>query len=392
MVQDSTKKEVFLRFMKNLLLKPHHYTLKQGSEQKGLLFFYSADYYRQDHLRNFLTAASCAPWAATMAGENRDMSFKNISLPAFFKRLAKIPALKQYHQAQWSTKEGFWRLLPFYLILEDQWEFLSNTDLTDYTKLVVYYDGWFTDAALVQLFKHMGKKTATLQHAFFAAQTEKSAVIGEKGVELDCSSADYFLAWNEATVMEAKKQGVDVGKFHVLGIPRYIGQSTEDCSFEANANTKTFGVVLGVKDNEKQNIRMIELANEIAKTHGLRYLLKYHPAFSGTEYDAWVQKEYYAGNAEKGMTLKEYVQCVDFSIAGNSTVMMELLYLKHRTFHYTDPDLYEKYTQMQEITFSDFAEFEQAYQTSSDVLETVRLRYCGPSDAKQQYCDFFSRF
>lgn len=389
--EQSSKKQVLSRLLKNILMKEHCYETKIDGKQGGILFFYSPDYYRFDNVTNFNSVVSCCDHASILKGTKRENSLKNLSLSAAFRRICSIPSLMKWHRKQWGTKQAFFRLAPFYFILEDQWKFLSKLDLTVFNGVVVYYDAWFTDAALVQLFKKMNKKTATLQHAFFAAKSDKSNVLGEQGIELECSNADYFLAWNDATVLEARKQGVDAEKFRVLGIPRYIGQDFEENSFEHNAHSYRFGVVLGVRDNEKQNISMIQIANAIAQKYGYKYYLKYHPAFLGMEYDAYTKVEYYLGNIEKGKSLEEYAKSVDFSIAGNSTVMMELLYLKYRTFHYTDKHMYEKYSEMQEITFSNFEEFENVFKVETEKFEEVRKRYCGPDDSRQKYCEFFKQ-
>lgn len=385
----SSKKQVFSRLLKNILMKEHCYDVTVDNKREGILFFYSADYYRFDNIKNFQNVVSCCENANVLKGLKRENTLKNFSLCCALRRILSIPSLMLWHRKQWGKKQSFLRLLPFYFVLEDQWRFLEKLDLTYFRALVVYYDAWFTDAALVQLFKSMGKKTATLQHAFFAAKTDKSSVLGENGIELECSNADFFLAWNEATVLEAKKQGLEVKNFRVLGIPRYIGQDMENHSFQQNVKKRRFGVVLGAKDNENQNVAMVRLANIIAEKYGYQYYLKYHPAFSGVEYNKYTKPEYCLGNVEKAQTLPQYAQSVDFSIAGNSTVMMELLYLKYKTFHYTDRDLYEKYSEMKEITFSNFEEFENVFQKGTFVFDTVRLRYCGPHQSQQNYKEFF---
>lgn len=379
-----------MRFLKNLLLKEHTYDVDLSSKPGSILFFYSPDYYRYDHVGNFDKVVACCDNASVFRGIKREKKLINISLLAGARRVCLIPSLLKWHRERWKDVP-FFQLVPFYFMLEDLWKFLAEFDLINFSALVVYYDSWVTDAAMVQLFKTMHKKTATMQHAFFAAKTDKSVAIGETGLELQCSNADFFLAWNEVTLLEAKKQGVDTEKFRILGIPKFIGSGFSERQANCREKKHIFGVVLGVKDNERQNIEMIKLANMIARKYEYKYVLKYHPAFSGTEYKSYTDSEYYIGNVEKACGLEEYAANFDFSIAGNSTVMMELLYLRHRVFHYTNKALYDKYSEMQEISFSNIEEFRKIFQVENGIFEKVRIRYCGPEDSKQNYENFFAK-
>lgn len=382
------QKGVLFRVIRNLFYKPADYEL-YGSRTGSILFFYSPDYYRLDHVKQFQVVAKCADNAFVMEGKKKENGIKRLSLKAAMRNLQTIPSLLKWHTKKWGSVRLFLHMLPCYWNLNHEWDYIRNINLDSFRALVVYFDARYTDAALVELFRMNHKKTATLQHGYFTAHSDKAISVYETGLELRCSNADYLLAWNEATRKEAQKQGIGAEKVHVLGIPRYINSDVSHEEFNFDLAKGAFGVILGIKDNERENIAMIVLANEIAKIYNYRYYLKYHPVFKGDEYLRYVDKTYYIANIDKSVGLQEYSKKMDFFLVGNSTVMLELLYLKKRAFHYSDISRTDKYSEMPEISFSNIKDFTKTFKASKEVFEIVRERYCGPENPKEQYRSFF---
>lgn len=211
-------------------------------------------------------------------------------------------------------------------------------DLDKYSLSIVYFDTLPRDGYLSELFKYLGKKTATLQHGQFVAYRSKEEI--HCAVELRSSNSDVFLCWNQMTYDEAIKAGLKHEHLKIVGILPYINAKRMDI---LSPNNHMFGVVLGHPSYEDENLELIKAANLLANTIGFDYQLKLHPNYDEHYFDDKVDKNYFKGIVRIGIDMSDYAALFEFSIIGSTSVFVELVFIKHPMLRYSSMDITDKF-------------------------------------------------
>lgn len=272
-------------------------------------------------------------------------------------------------------------------------KYLIKINIHKYKLLTVLFDADPFENYLVQVFKSQEIKTATLQHGIVLASREDedpNVSYELKGLELQCSVSDYFLAWNEFTRQEALKSGMEDEKIKILGISYFVGHNN-DSSLKPVRN-RVFGVVLNTKESEDDNIALIRFANALASKIDYKYILRYHPRFSGNEYNNIIDYRYFLLNSPKQSLILDYVKTVEFSLISVSTVYMELIFLNHRTYRFSTNGVGDKY---RDIDFEKFNNIEELWNlVNNDDKEGSQNQLfdylCGTKLVDKKYESFFS--
>lgn len=215
--------------------------------------------------------------------------------------------------------------------------YLKTLPITEYKALVVFCDAMLDQAFLVSYCKQLGLKTITLQHGQFTAKRDD--VFINSGAELSSTSSDYFLAWNNMTIEEAKKENVCHEGFIKSGILGYLNTEYKEADI---VEAPLFGVVLDHPSFESNNIELIKAANILSQKTGLDYVLKLHPNYDTHHFDAIVNG-HFKNIVTKGIPIVEYANQVRFSLVGSSTVFVELVYINHRTIRYSNGSTIDKF-------------------------------------------------
>lgn len=269
-------------------------------------------------------------------------------------------------------------------------EYLSKIECSNYNLLLVFYDSSIHESLAVEVFKKEGIKTATLQHGIFSARSENTFI--NSGVELRSFHSDYFLCWNQMTIDEAVKQGIDTSSFIPCGILGFVGQKYCAC---IEPDNKTFGVVIGHPSFEDENMKLIEGANIIAKHLGYHYYLKLHPNYEIHYFDSFVDNHYYLGTIEKGISMLKYANSVEFSICGSSSVFAELVYLNHNLIRYSSQGKTDKFKNIKCGKY---------FSTPSDIIDVYGIGFdgngmndvfnqvCYTTNVTESYKKFLTRF
>lgn len=251
-----------------------------------------------------------------------------------------------------------------------------------YSYGLVYSDSNPYENILVQYMKRKGIYTGTLQHGLF----DKRAYW--RGLEYRTSVADDFLAWSEYIKDLAMECGMSEQKIKVLGIPRYIR------TIKVNKEEKNhiFGVILGNREYDEENKRLIGFANRLAGDQGLKYRLRYHPNCKGDEYDRKVKEQFLVQAAKQKEEISEMCNACDFMLIGSGTsVIIDLIYLQQPFMQYSMHQDKRKSNKRNNY-FHNYEELERLIQERDALYNKEMFRYyCGTRDVKKSYAEYFKK-
>lgn len=380
---------IFKQILYNCLIDNYIYINETKPDSK-ILFFYSHIYYRNDHFNSFKNIANII--------KNKDIVYpeklhtQKINIKKFF---IIIFFILNWNKSLKEKSIGTNLRLLILNELVELYKFhciISKIKTNKYNLLVTYYDASPLENMVVQYFKQNGVKTATLQHGMFVSRRPELKKIDFEGIELSKSISDYFLAWNELTKAEAIKSGINEEKIKVLGIPKYANYKRKKV---CKKNRNEFGIILNVVDFDNQNIDLINYANQLAQEFDLKYKVKYHPSFKGNEYEQIIDEKFCNGIFEKTVTIADYINMVEFTLISNSSVFVELVYLKHLTYRLTYNDLSDKYRGITENTFNSKEQLFKNYYSRELGERNMDLIFdylCTCEDVGESYRNFFDDF
>lgn len=303
--------------------------------------------------------------------------------------LPVIPSFLNYAKKYRMSITEMLYCLPDWINLCDFMKTLEEIDLLKYNLVVTFCDAEPRQHLIALLTEHIGCKTATMQHGMFCAPMEGATNAEEEGIELKAVVSSYFLAWNGLTKDYAIKTGIDRRKIIILGNPKF--NVDNGVKFEKQ-KSGYFGVVLGNLTFDQDNRELIKAANEAAKELGMKYMLKYHPVVKDTYYSEAVDSDYYEGNVKRGISLIDYANSVEFSIVGQSSMLVELIHVGHPTYHLHSDAVLDKFELACSITFTNGKELSNLWRTGGSVTVDLSLYLSGPQEVAEKYAEFFGKF
>ncbi len=370
---------LYYYFHDSLIKERHYQSIKK--EGSHFLLFYGIYNLRKDHQKTFLGFADRFIDADVFYASFLEK--KKITIGRFFKCLCFFLIwMAQMLLHRISLYEAC-NALPFVLLCYDTNKNVKQLLTRKYRFVVVYYDASPDENCFVQMCKEKRITSMTLQHGIFA---RKSVVhtITDTAFELSSSISDYYLAWNEYTKDEAIKVGLKPERVIVLGAPKYI--NTKEPELPYKADNDIFGVILNNSAFDTHNRHLIDMANQIYKITGKRYILRYHPQMKGDEYrnlygDGFLKKD------DNAHTIGEYAKEVSFTIISSSSVFVDLLLLKHPTYRLKvfEEDTYSS------VDFNSFSTVEELLEVmkSKTVDNKAFLYLCNSYNTFDNYRSFF---
>lgn len=278
-------------------------------------------------------------------------------------------------------------LLPLLIKSYDLIKYLNNNIQKNYKICITYYDVSPDENIFIQYCKNKLITTCTMQHGIFAKK-DIIRSIPDTAVELEKSISDYYLAWNLYTRDQAIKVGLDSRKIKILGIPKYI----ENTTYEDLEKPKKgiFGVMLNNSEFHTHNVKLIEMANCIANKSGNKYVIRYHPVLDKTVYKDIIDNEYYLEESSNQLSIIDYIKTVDFTIISSSSVFVDLVFIKHKVYRLIVSDQ-DTYSGIEYHAFKECDTFVNSLLTANEVISENEYNYiCGPSNVKKSYNDFIN--
>ena len=369
----------FYKLLFRTFYETDNWNFEKGSSN---IVFFLQNSTRQDVVKMVKSVANIV--------ENRNFIYlskkKSLHLSKFYKYLKLLIKWNKELRRTNLTRNQINKTLNVLLRMTKLKVKLEALEYRDYKLLVNFYDAETIGNFVSQTFKLNDVKTATLSHGIVLAERDNS-IIDYAGIELKGFVSDFFLAWNNLTKYEAAKQGVDIDKIKVLGIPKFLGWQ----DFKLKSQPNVLGVVLDNWSGDIFNKILIDFANKFCKRNDFKYTIRFHPSFNGKEYNNFIDQNYFIGN-NKSSTIANYSENVEFTIIANSTVFIELVYIKHKVYRYSIKDHLDKFRDLGHNTFENFKEFEKLYKNKIDESDKLFDKLCTVKDVDKSYYNFFNDF
>jgi hypothetical protein len=386
--QETSSMKLFYLLIIRCFFQNWHFKYMEAP-RSSILFLYDASDGRKDTLEMFNHIVSLS--------ESRDILITSKS--SFFKKIHIATGVKillhlylWYGELRKTRLNGYQKiniLMKLELILKRNIQ-SSFVNISKYKLLVVFFDASPLYNFFVQKFKRASVKTATFQHGVILAKREGINNVDIAGIELGNCISDYLLAWNRFTYKEAVKSGIDKERIKIVGISRCINLPVNCCN--ATSRHGIFGVVLDGIHTEKNNSSLILLANKLAEEMNYKYILRYHPSFKGDEYNHIIDMNRFLHTGKNDTSIFEYAKMVDFSLIANSTVLFELVYMKHKVYRYSSNDMMDKYRDIPYNSFSSFDELLYLLNKEEDCSQALYDLCCSVNDIRKAHRDFFLMF
>lgn len=301
------KKIAFSLLMRSKLTPVH------GESRKPVVFFYSGrdknrpDY---DYIATWFQGAFGSRFQYVESGER-------ISPVQFLRTLACL-------RSSWSAVKGYrcgylQRLGVALLIAKYRTGAELLRPLLEGVKgLVTFCDAHPMENMLTQLARARGLRTCTNQHGQYR-------LLDRTNMSADAEAyanfvSDKLLCWGEATRKEFTKAGFSEDRLAVSGWIRRWGPQPAQ---PGGPSKGVFGVMLNGDNGRPSNIHLIRVAEELAHSFDLRYVVRLHPWSLPRQYRALVGERCVEINQ---FTLSGYLERVDFSLGHMSGAVIEVLH------------------------------------------------------------------
>lgn len=335
-----------------------YYFIHQGNAKRKVLFIFCHDIntFRSDCTSMFMATAKVLDSKDyDLIGLKHSNKYHILSFIHLTKLISSwIRELKNNNIGIYHSIEILREAIDCYY-LRIQLDSLINTSSIKLS--VFFYDADSRDNYCSQYLQDFGIPTATLQHGIqLAPRKGLEDNIDFAGIEFGCFISNYYLAWNEFTRQEAIKAGIKDNQIKVLGISKCIGKNP----LLKKGNSNVIGLILDGKYEEENNIPMIRLLNQLCVKYNIKYKLRYHPDYKGTEYLDYIDARYCIAT-NKRETLNDFLSSVKLCIVANSTVLFELEFYSVPFIRYSSGNLKDKFVGYSGISFNNYEELEKCY-------------------------------
>lgn len=271
--------------------------------------------------------------------------------------------------------------------LYDLQNILNNLYL--YKLVLVFYDANLYNNFIIQYFKSKNCKTATLQHGVMVASRENiENNLDFKGIEFNGFISDYFLAWNDFTKREAIKSGIPSHKIIILGVVKCLGKK----QLRINLHKKNcLGILLDGIYSNINNERLIKVINNFCIITNSNYIVKYHPAYKGNEFESLINE--HGRVLPINSPIEKLIEATDAIIVANSTALFELAYLNINFYRFKSENSIDKYRDLEIPMFSNEYELLNISKNDIEYSEQNKKELFGNiKDVDLSYYSFLNKF
>lgn len=221
--------------------------------------------------------------------------------------------------------------------------------------LCTFCDAHGADNLVTQIANNNNITTVTLQHGQYRILSNGNEIADAEAYENFIS--DYMLTWGQATIDEFKKVGISQNRLIRAGALKPFSFNNKK---QIQKDTNMFGVILSGEIYRESNIKIIKLANEIAKKYNKTYCLRLHPKNNSKIYMKYCDTNYLS-EVICGIENWEYIEKVEFSLIFMTGVFVELLSYNSPIFIYQDSNL-EDVFKIEHFCVKSIKEFDDIYE------------------------------
>lgn len=352
-------KSDWFRIFYHILIKKTKYKLTStNSDLLFFLFYKDRNDFRRIN-KNMLSLVESKDILDTIHQKH----IQQINIKFIISTLSKLPQWIKILNATRLTKKQKLVALD-YLIFNYKCAFdIRKIKFKQYKLAIIFNDADTIGNYISQYLQLLHINTASMQHGVILSPQKDILNIDFAGIELKNFISNHFMAWNNFTKAQAIKAGIPKEKIDVVGIVRCM----DITKLPVHPNKKVFGVVLDGRYTAQTNKALIECANYVSRKLNMHFVLKYHPSDNCHLYDNIVNAEFYLGPYDKNKSIQDYALDVDFSIIGNSTVYMELVFLHHPTYRLINPNSQlDKYKDIKILSFAQKEELLKCIQSNKN--------------------------
>ncbi|MBQ0088668.1 MAG: hypothetical protein KBT27_04985 [Prevotellaceae bacterium] len=254
----------------------------------------------------------------------------------------------------------------------------NETSLSSIHSFISIFDAREFENLLTQfLNKRGGIVTATLQHGHFG----KMSYVSKQDCYLDIAYkgcvSDYFLAWGEYSKENAIEAGLNPNQIIVAGCPDFI--NTKD----VKGKKKAIGVLLDGGPNAiEDNLCMLEIGFKFADENQYSCIVKLHPSDKIENYPSINQEkcEIFKGS------VYDFANKTEFSICGNSSVLIQMLSYHATVYHYEPRAMYDMYPFLKPWSFNTYDRLLEIMEQPQDYKNNL-ARLSKNDNVKETYHD-----
>ena len=370
--------------LKQLFNNRNHYPLTTETNADKL-FFNQTD--REDHVKNFEAIVSTAV--------NKDVMRTYVTPGKWAKPAIIWGRIKDFAGwlLRWKktrlTFREFAYVAGYAQMSKEAQQQFEKIDLKKYRAVIFYYDWNWISNVLEQMAEKAGCKTVSLQHGMPVCKPVLPQ--DDRFEAIKATGSQYFIAWNEISkkfICEAS--ALPEERAVALGMPRCIDTVLPEMS---GRQKKAFGVAVTI--SEYEDLQLIKVANELAHILKMKFYVRYHPLQVGNEYDKFCEEDVYAGSmsSQNGVSVEEYAEKVSFTLVGRSTMLLDLLCLGSRAYHYMDAEGNGFYKDTPQCSFccaEQVVGYEKDLAATVVQLKALRDSLTGGERVRQNYTDYFA--
>lgn len=240
------------------------------------------------------------------------------------KLIKKIKRLKRYFFTlkDFEFKERLF-LATRLVMVKEIIEYLDRAPFFDQCKfLLIFQEHDTISNVCVQNAKKYGVKVISPQHG---CPMNRKADFEQ--LFFDAFSCDYKLIWNDFTKKQFISAGIPEEKLYVVGNTKKIMDKPKE--IEMKKHMGVFGVLLDCPINynaEKYNLDLLNCAERLAEKNDLKYIIKMHPIDDIKKYQNIKKSGRCMDICRNSMSMEEYQDSVDFSIAHITSAIIDLIY------------------------------------------------------------------
>lgn len=338
----------FLKMVLRILFDEFKYDFRTKKNTEGIIYNSYTYQYRLDYKYSSKKISEILPNSEEIF-EERKISFnKRIFVSLYLvicwnkkiKKIKTIPRTERYFLLK--KLLNCWKLS----------RVLSKYDFNRIKYCVLQFDAIDTENLLSQYLQRNNIVTFTLQHGHFHHTEFIDNGVFHISPPYEGFVSNYFLAWGDYSKFEAIANGIEENKIIEVGALKRKPKST----VIKHNHFNVFSLVLNGTLGNNENIKLLEIANNIYEKYNIKFIVRPHPSAKENDYIYSQCKGFIGFSHSNEETIEEMASRVDFSICGNSTVFTELLQINSIAFSMRPTQSIDTYTLIDRIRFSDIKE------------------------------------